>query len=36
VPLYRQFNLYAARAGLGFEPRLDRTVRGAELTRRPS
>jgi peptide/nickel transport system substrate-binding protein len=36
VPLYRQFNLYAARAALGFEPRLDRTVRGAELSRRPS
>ncbi len=32
VPLYRQVNLYAARAGLAFEPRLDRTIRGAELS----
>jgi peptide/nickel transport system substrate-binding protein len=31
VPLYRQVNLYAVRAGLAFEPRLDRTIRGAEL-----
>ena len=31
VPLYRQFNLYAAAAGLDFQPRLDRTVRGVEL-----
>ncbi|HEY8141287.1 MAG TPA: ABC transporter substrate-binding protein, partial [Kofleriaceae bacterium] len=31
VPLYRQFNLYAGNARLRFEPRLDRTIRGAEL-----
>lgn len=32
VPLYRQFNLYATRAAVVFEPRLDRTVRGAEIS----
>jgi len=32
VPLYRQFNLYAVRSAVGFEPRLDRTVRGDEIS----
>jgi peptide/nickel transport system substrate-binding protein len=31
VPLYRQFDLYAMRAGLDFRPRPDRRIRGVEL-----
>jgi len=31
VPLYRQFDLYALRAGLVFVPRPDRRIRGVEL-----
>lgn len=31
VPLYRQFDLYAMRTGLVFQPRPDRRIRGLEL-----